>query len=74
MYDSAHGQPLPLTVPLTNYPGLAFKIAAPISVSLEEVILHCKKLKVVLTRVLGPLNSFLMSEKQVRSGMTLDFK
>ena len=31
-------------------------------------------IKVVLTRVLGPLNFFLMSEKQqVKSGMTFDF-
>ena len=36
---------------------------------------HCKKLKVVLTCVLEPLDSFLMSKKQQhRSGMTFDFE
>ena len=36
--------------------------------------IHCKNLKVVLTCVLGPLNFFLMSERQqIRSGMTFDF-
>ena len=35
-------------------------------------LVHCKELKVVITCVLEPLNSFLMSEKQQhRSGMTL---
>ena len=38
-------------------------------------VIHCKKLKVALTCVLGPLNSFLMSERQqIRSGMTFNFE